>query len=192
VGDNSVVGPYFGGEAKLSGKLVMWAQGVPAVNFGLAAFGGPAGGTTIATLLGLPITVTGGPWVTGAVPVTGITTNVVSFNGVIGAGVTLRVTVDQTSRALSTGGGFVSTNGGLPLEYHTVTLSGANQLLSADQSGMVTLVSPMRVNSGPAISGRTPGAAWMDLYFVPEPGTVLLLVSGAIGLAVIGRRRMRQ
>jgi hypothetical protein len=31
----------------------------------------------------------------------------------------------------------------------------------------------------------------MTFEFVPEPGTVLLLVAGAAGLAVIGRRRMR-
>ena len=99
---------------------------------------------------------------------------------------------NQTSKALSTGGGFVSTNAGLPLEYHTVTLSGVNELLSASQSGLVTLVSPMRVNSGPSISGRSPGAAWMDLQFVPEPGTMLLLLSGAVGLAIMGGRRMRQ
>jgi hypothetical protein len=28
--------------------------------------------------------------------------------------------------------------------------------------------------------------------FVPEPGTVLLLVTGAAGLAIVGRKRMRK
>ena len=91
----------------------------------------------------------------------------------------------------STGGGFVSTNGGLPLEAHTVTISGSNNLASASQSGMVTLVAPLRVDTGPAVSGGIPLTGKMTLSFVPEPGTMLLLVSGAVGLVLLGHRRMR-
>jgi hypothetical protein len=32
----------------------------------------------------------------------------------------------------------------------------------------------------------------VDLVFVPEPGTLLLLVTGAIGLVAIGRRHIRK
>jgi PEP-CTERM motif len=42
------------------------------------------------------------------------------------------------------------------------------------------------------IAGRIPGATFLRFNFVPEPGTMLLLVSGAVGLAVIGRRRLRK
>jgi len=193
VGDNSVVGPYLGGEMPLSGEMVLSIlKGVVMVTFDLAPVGGPAGGVQSLTILGVPIRVTYAPWVTGAVPVTGITTHVVSLNGVTGAGITLRLTSLQHPPVLSTGGGYVVTGGGLPMEYHTVTLHGENDLLSESRDGTVTLVSPMRIDTSPAISGRLPGAAWMDLTFVPEPGTMLLLVSGAIGLAVMGRRQMRK
>lgn len=191
---NTVVGPYLGGIARLNGSMVLWILNNPALAFDLYHVGGPGGGTSRQTLGGIPFTVTAGPWFTGPVPLTGITTNILSFNGVTGAGISLRLTPNQHGKVLSTGGGFVSINGGLPLEAHTVTLQGDNQLLSAapSVSGAVTLVSPMRVNTSPSISGRVAGAIWMDLSFVPEPGTVLLLATGALGLVAVGRWRLRK
>jgi hypothetical protein len=188
------VGPALGGIAGLDGTMVLWAFGNAAIGFDLANVGAAAGGTTKQTLLGAAFTVTAGPWVTGAVTVTGITTNVLSYNGVTGRGITMRLTPSQHGKVLSTEGGFVSTNQGLPLEAHTVTIHGDNQLLSAASSlpGAVTLVSPMRVNTSPTVSGRVPGAFWMDLVFVPEPGTMLLLVTGAVGLVIVGRRQIRK
>lgn len=193
VGDNSVVGPYLGGESPLSGQMLLSIlKGVVMVTFDLTPVGGAPGGVQSPTALGVAIRVTNSPWVTGPVPVTGITTNIVSLDGVTGAGITLRLTSQQHPPVLSTGGGYVSTGGGLPMELHTVTLSGPNDLLSESRDGTVTLVSPMRVDTTSAISGRVPGAFWMDLAFVPEPGTMLLLVTGAIGLAVMGHRRLRK
>ncbi len=65
-------------------------------------------------------------------------------------------------------------------------------LLSAAEGGFIMIPSPMRIDTTPAISGRVPGASWWRLTFVPEPGTMLLLVAGAVGLAVVGRRRARK
>ncbi len=82
---------------------------------------------------------------------------------------------------------------GNALGNHTVTISGTNSLASgaSTQSGTVTVIVPLRIDPG-AIAGRIPGAATIYMEFVPERGTVLLLVAGAVGLAVIGRRRMRE
>jgi len=189
---HSVVGPYFGGQSPLSGKMILSILKIITYDFGLSPVGGTAGGVQSQTVLGMTFRVTHGPWVTGAVPVTDITTNVVSVNGVTGAGITLHVTPWMEIHTLSSGMGYVSTGSGLPDEFYTVTLVGSNQLLSASTSGTVMFVSPMRIDTSSAISGRLPGAAWMTLSFVPEPRTMLLLVTGAIGLAVIGRRRMRK
>jgi hypothetical protein len=40
--------------------------------------------------------------------------------------------------------------------------------------------------------GNIPGSYSQTFAFVPEPGTLLLLVSGAAGLVLIGRRRVRK
>ena len=104
----------------------------------------------------------------------------------------MRLPTGVPRHTLSTGGGYVSITGGLPLEYHTVTVSGTNNLQSASQDGQVTIVAPMRVDSTSAISGRYPSVVWTTYRFVPEPGALLLLVSGAIGLLVAGHRRLRK
>jgi hypothetical protein len=191
----SAVGPTLGGVSGLSGKTVVWILGNPAITYPLSNMGGPAGGTSSQTLGGVAtIRATYGPWVTAGVPITRVTTNVISYNGVTGAAAALRLPNEVNPATLSTGGGFVSTNGGLPVELYTVTISGTNNLMSAtaSQSGQVTLVAPQRINTGVAISGVIPGLMWMTLVFVPEPGTLLLLVTGAVGLLVIGRRQIRK
>ena len=187
-------GPTLGAQGPVNGKLIIWALGNPAVSFDLAKMGGPAGGTTKPTVLGVPFSVTFQPWATAPGPITGITTNIVSYQGVTGAQMTMRLTPSQSYKVLSTGGGFVTTTGGIPLEYHTVTPPPVNQLLSATSTatGSVTLVAPVRIDTSPSVSGRVPGAGWIDLVFVPEPGTMLLLVTGAIALVAIGRRRTRK
>jgi hypothetical protein len=184
-----------GGIGPLNGNLFLMVDGVRAVQFPLSPVGAAAGGTFKTTVVGIPFSNTYMPWLTGPVPITGITTNVVSYNGVTGAAMTLRIQPGEPYRTVSTGMGFVSTNNGLPSEYRTVTPSGPNNLLSGASTisgtASVTLISPIRINTSPSVQGRIPGAVWLDLVFVPEPGTLLLLVTGAIGLAVIGRRRMR-
>jgi hypothetical protein len=190
VGDNSVIGPYFGGEMRLSGQMVLTVlKGVINIVFDMTHAGGPPGGRTMVTAVGIPMTITYGPWVTGGVTMTNITTNIISVDGLSGIGVTLHPSSHATKHTLSTGGGYVSVSGGLPLEARTWTFYGTNQLMSAGQDGSVTMVTPMRSLSSSL--GNQPAAGWLTLSFVPEPGTLLLLVSGAVGLAVVGRRRMR-
>jgi hypothetical protein len=190
---HNTIGPNMGDMAPLSGKLVLSIlKGVLYVTFELEPIGGPPGTHQTPSALGVPIQVTNGPWFTGGVPITDITTNVVSWEGVTGAGITLHLTPNQHAPVLTTGGGYLGTGGGLPLEYHTVTIAGTNELLSASQDGFIMIPSPMRIDTTAQISGRVPGAMWMRMYFVPEPGTLLLLVAGAVGVAVVGRRRMRK
>lgn len=57
--------------------------------------------------------------------------------------------------------------------------------------GSVTLVAPVRVVTQ-LTTGNTPSATFYTFRFVPEPGSLLLIGSGVIGLAIIGRRRMKK
>ena len=191
IGGNQVVGPVLGGDAPLNGQLFLWVLGIPVRVFDMQHFGQYYKFSP--TIIITPIwTATGSPWVTGAVPITSVTTNIISVSGVTGVALTLDPPPGAPVRTVSTGGGFVSTGGGPPAKVHTVTVSGSNGLISASGSGRVTMVSPARINTSPALLGRIPARADMTLRFVPEPGTLLVLVTGAAALARIGRRRTRR
>ena len=195
IGGGGSVGPAFGGNMRLNGVTVIHAlAGAIVLPVPLSHVGGAMGETTMATLLGNNITVTNGPFITAPMVITAVTSNFITIparGNVQGVGFTLQPTPNETVMTPSTMGGFVSVTGGNAIENHTVTVSGTQNLLSGSKAGSVTVVSPMRIDTA-AIAGRIPGSATMHFEFVPEPGTVLLLVSGAVGLAVIGRRRMRK
>jgi hypothetical protein len=57
--------------------------------------------------------------------------------------------------------------------------------------GALQLVSPMRVFTPLLASQALPVAATLRLRFVPEPGVAWLLGSGAVGLFLIGRKRLQ-
>jgi hypothetical protein len=96
-------------------------------------------------------------------------------------------------RTFTTMGGFLTSATGIPqLEtVATVTLAGSNALTGTGV-GQVTLISPLRIDTGPLNVGTIPGVVSETFQFVPEPGTLLLLASGAAGLVMIGRRRSRK
>jgi len=57
-------------------------------------------------------------------------------------------------------------------------------------SGHIKLVSPVVISTNIGASAQLPMFAVMELQFIPEPGTLLLLASGVAGLAIVGRKRM--
>jgi hypothetical protein len=62
--------------------------------------------------------------------------------------------------------------------------------LTANGGGMVTLVSPSIVDIDGALAARRTAAfTSLVLNFVPEPGTLLLLGAGALGLVLMGSRK---
>jgi PEP-CTERM motif len=63
---------------------------------------------------------------------------------------------------------------------------------AAQGSGVVQLVSPLLINTTIPASSFLAGYGILTLHFVPEPGTLLLLATGAAGLALVGRKRMRK
>jgi len=179
-----------------TGSVVINIAGGNLIPFNLQSFG--IGGISSVSLGGAPLSVQAGPWITGKARLTNINTNVVtvpSQGGKVGVLVTLDLTPVKAADVVGltqSGGRTTTTSNATPvrLTENTVTFSGGNSL-TASGAGTVTLISPIVVSAPTLGLGNLPGVFRTSFKFVPEPGTVLLLVSGAAGLALIGRNRMK-
>lgn len=187
-------GGCLGGQEPLTGKFIL-GIGALNLNFPVTKFG--LGGTASLPIGTAAVIATAAPFITGKARITNITTNVIQIldrpGGIVtGVGVTLAPSGTEDVRTFTTLNGFRSTMATAPLSTQaSVTLGGTNILASASFGGMVTLISPLRINTGALGVGNIPGVFRKKFVFVPEPGTVLLLVSGAAGLIFIGRKRMK-
>jgi len=63
---------------------------------------------------------------------------------------------------------------------------------TAQASGVVSLVTPVFVSTNIGASAVVPVFGLLQLHFVPEPGTLVLLGSGIAGLVSYGRTRTRK
>ncbi len=70
---------------------------------------------------------------------------------------------------------------------NTVTRTGYDNRTATSHKGRIQLVAPLRVTTN--VAGSLAAFVTMTLDFVPEPGTLLLLGAGALGLGIIGIRR---
>jgi len=70
----------------------------------------------------------------------------------------------------------------------------SNNSSTATPSGVIQLISPQQVvTSGvPANSAALTLFATLTLHFIPEPGLLLLIGSGVVGLGLLGRSRLRK
>jgi hypothetical protein len=59
-------------------------------------------------------------------------------------------------------------------------------------SGNLTLVTPIFISTNIGAFSIVPAFATLNLHFVPEPGTLVLIGSGIAGLVAIGRSRARK
>ncbi len=176
----------FGGLESNTGQAILRAGGFDFI-ISLSVVG--SGGTnTLANVLQNVLVLEGAPFNTGDVNITGLSSNIlhVPSLGVTGVAFTLNLTTVQLLSA------YELTSGGSNLENNTVTITnGFNILASASQTGRVKMVSPFRIQTG-SLAGNVAGSITKTFTFVPEPGTALLLLTGAAGLAVVGRARMRK
>jgi hypothetical protein len=65
---------------------------------------------------------------------------------------------------------------------------------TAQPGGVVQLVTPNQITTNLPLGSnqRTGSFVTMKVHFIPEPALVLLLGSGVVGLALLGRSRIRQ
>jgi hypothetical protein len=129
---------------------------------------------------------------------TNLTTNYVQVPGrntstMTGLAFTLNPKPTESQRTFTVGGNFVTS---FPandlLVANQVQIAGTSNFPStASGTGTITLVTPLRLTTG-EIAGTLPAFLRMKFSFVPEPGTLLLLSAGAVGLVLVGRNRMRK
>jgi hypothetical protein len=56
--------------------------------------------------------------------------------------------------------------------------------------GTVMLVAPSKISIDCSLAQRRVGGfTALQMYFVPEPGSLLLIGAGALGLALVGSRK---
>jgi hypothetical protein len=177
----------FGGTEANSGSATLSGGGFSfAISLSVIGNGAFGGMTTLAPVLQNTLVLTGAPFNTGAVNITGLSSNIVS-HPIKGTGVAFTLNLTTVELITAT----TLTAAGVPLVNNTVVIGGTNNLASASQAGTIKMVSPFRLRTG-GLAGNVAGSVTKTFTFVPEPGTVLLLVTGAAGLAIVGRKRMRK
>jgi hypothetical protein len=83
--------------------------------------------------------------------------------------------------------------------FHNVTRMGfahgpaSGTTSTAAQSGVLQIVTPSQVRTNLSLGSNVKLSTVTELlvHFIPEPGLLLLLGSGVVGLALLGRSRMR-
>jgi hypothetical protein len=117
----------------------------------------------------------------------------------IGGQGSIRISIEANPWTIGTGMGISQTdNGGFITKTRTGFAHGPNSNTSTTAarlgSGLIQLISPMQVvTSGvPGNSEKLQLFATLTIHFIPEPGLMLLLGSGVVGLVLVGRHRMRK
>lgn len=135
----------------------------------------------------LPLDVSQGP--ATAIGVGGVLT--------IGGAGDIRISIEAAGWQLSASTKLTHTdNGAFETRMATGFIHGpaSGTSSTATGSGVIQLISPMQVyTSGvPGNSAKIALFASLTVHFIPEPGLLLLLGTGVVGLAIVGRSRMRK
>jgi len=176
-----------------SGRLSLLGLGLSLpIGLSLAGPGGDA--TPLAT--GSPsvrVHATGGPFITGALSMTNVTTPWIELpdrpGAPTGAAISLRPEHLEAIRTLNPNGQPISsssTASGSVGFLHRVGIAGSNHLAT---SGLISFVAPLRVSTVGLGVGDFPATARLTMQFAPEPASLCLLLPGIAALVLLGRRR---
>ena len=124
----------------------------------------------------------------------------VGVGGVItlGGNGSIRISIQGAPWTLGTFSLITQTAGG---NFKTLTRTGfvhgaasATNSSTATPSGVIQLISPQQVQTSgvPGNSSRVALFSTLTLHFIPEPGLLLLIASGGVGLGLLGRSRMKK
>jgi hypothetical protein len=180
------LGGNFGGAAGNNGFAALWAAGFVATTsyYSPPTQGftcGPGGGvlpTNPGCLAGgVPLKYIGGGGMGNAV-VAGLPVTVV---GAIWSNLGVNATTPTKVVKI------VNAAAGIPV---TITAT-AYDKRTAGGAGTVQLVAPVNAKLNGGLLGTLPVVGILTLQFVPEPGTLLLVGSGIVGLVAFGRKRAR-
>jgi len=136
-----------------------------------------------------------GPWLD--IPYSVDASNAIGIGGLLTAGGAgaVRVSIVAGPWTIGTGAAINQTQKG---GFKTVTLTGfahgaGSGALSTAASGMLQLISPMQVTTvGLGDNNEKQNLfSILTLHFIPEPGFLLLLGAGVVGLGIMGRNRVR-
>jgi hypothetical protein len=123
--------------------------------------------------------------------------NAIGVGGLLTAGNkgALRISIQAGPWTIGSGTAINQTDKG---NFKTVTATGFSHgagsgAVSTGASGVMQLISPMQVTAIGFGDNNEKQSLFsiLTLHFVPEPGFMLLLGAGVVGLGIMGRNRMR-
>jgi len=113
----------------------------------------------------------------------------------LGGNGSIRISIEAAPWTLATVSGLTQTAGG---NFKTLSRvgflhgAGSSNSSTAAPSGVIQLIAPQQVRTSgvPGNSSRVALFSTLTLHFIPEPGLLLLIASGVLGLGLLGRSRM--